>query len=73
MPRTRSVPGSIVSTFYMDADIPTDESQITVVAPLRTWAVQLYLRGGTRLDWDDVLPYWTTINSALKPLGGTGV
>jgi hypothetical protein len=67
------LPGSIVSTFYMDADIPTDESQITVVAPLGTWVVQLYVHGGTKLDWNDVQPYWTTIDSALKPLEGTGV
>jgi hypothetical protein len=65
------LPGSIVSEFYIDP--PTDESQITVDAPVGTWVVELYAHGGTKLDWNDVQPYWTTINSALKPLEGTGV
>ncbi len=66
------LPGSIVSASYLDADLPIDESQITVVAPLGTWAVQLKVHGGTRLDWNDVQPYWAAINSALKPLEGAG-
>jgi hypothetical protein len=66
----RPLPGSIVSAFYLDP--PIDESQITVDAPLGTWVVELYLHGGTKLDWNDAQPYWTTINAQLKPLEGRG-
>jgi hypothetical protein len=64
------LPGSVVTTEYEGADIPSDESIITIRAPMDTYAVTLTLQGGTDLDWSDVLPYWIKINSLLKPLEG---
>jgi hypothetical protein len=64
------LPGALVTTEYEGADIPSDESQITIRAPIGTYVVTLDLQGGTDLDWGDVLPYWIKINSLLKPLGG---
>jgi hypothetical protein len=63
------LPGSVVTTEYVGADIPSDESLITIRAPIADYAVTLDLQGGTDLDWSDVLPYWIKINSLLKPLG----
>jgi hypothetical protein len=62
------LPGSVVTTQYEGADIPTDENIITIRAPIRNYALTLDLQGGTDLDWSDVLPYWIKINSLLKPL-----
>jgi hypothetical protein len=62
------LPGSVVTTEYEGADIPSDESTITIRAPIGYYAVTLDLQGGTDLDWSDVLPYWMKINSLLKPL-----
>jgi hypothetical protein len=62
------LPGALVTTEYEGADIPSDESEITIRAPLGNYAVALALAGGTDLDWSDVLPYWMKINSLLKPL-----
>lgn len=58
---------------YISADMPSGESQITICAAIGTYAVTLNLQGGTDLDWNDVLPYWTKINSLLKPLEGMAV
>jgi hypothetical protein len=60
------LPGSVVTTQYEGADIPTDENIITIRAPIGYYAVTLDLQGGTDLDWSDVLPYWIKINSLLK-------
>ncbi len=62
------LPGSVVTTEYAGADIPSDESLITIRAPLGDYAVTLDLQGGTDLDWSDALPYWAKINSLLRPL-----
>jgi hypothetical protein len=61
-------PGSLVTTEYEGADVPSDESQITIRVPIGDYVMTLDLQGGTDLDWNDVLPYWTKINSLLKPL-----
>jgi hypothetical protein len=66
------LPGALVTTEYEGADIPTDESQITIRAPMGTYVITLDLQGGTDLDWSDVLPYWIKINSLLKPLESGG-
>jgi hypothetical protein len=60
--------GSLVTTEYEGADVPSDESQITIRVPIGDYVVTLDLQGGTDLDWNDVLPYWIKINSLL--LGG---
>ena len=64
------LPGSVVTTEYEGADIPSDESIITIRAPMGHYVVTLDLQGGTDLDWSDVLPYWIKINSLLTPLEG---
>jgi hypothetical protein len=66
--RVEPLPGALVTTEYEGADIPSDESQITIRAPMGTDVITLDLQGGTDLDWSDVLPYWIKINSLLKPL-----
>jgi hypothetical protein len=62
------LPGALVTTEYEGADISSDESQITIRAPMRNYVLTLDLQGGTDLDWNDALPYWTKINTLLKPL-----
>jgi len=62
------LPGALVTTEYEGADIPSDESQITIRAPMGNYVLTLDLQGGTDLDWSDVLPYWIKINTLLKPL-----
>lgn len=59
---------ALVTTEYEGADIPSDESQITIRVPMRNYVLTLDLQGGTDLDWNDALPYWTKINTLLKPL-----
>jgi hypothetical protein len=66
------LPGALVTTEYEGADIPSDESQITIRAPIGAYVITLDLQGGTDLDWSDVLPYWIKINSLLKPLESGG-
>jgi hypothetical protein len=62
------LPGSLVTEQYEGTDPSSDELGISVRAPIEDYVLTLSIQGGTDLDWSDVQPYWTTINSLLKPL-----
>jgi hypothetical protein len=62
------LPGSLVTEQWEGTNPSSDELGISVRAPMADYVLTLSIQGGTDLDWNDVMPVWTTINSLLKPL-----
>lgn len=62
------LPGALVTTEYIGSDTPSDECEISIRAPIGNYVLIVSISGGTDLDWNNVLPYWTKISSLLGPL-----